>query len=211
MSKLNRLFICLFCTLLIWMPASAFAPLQQEEGPAVSIDNPLAGEAVQGLVLVAGSISVENFQSYQLSFAFTEEEDPDWFTIRQADTIEQDDILGEWDTSTLPDETYDLRLTVYQADQDPIVVLVSGVRVRNYSAIETDTPTPTSEVPPTSTPVPEVTSTPTPGITPSPTPLPANPAEVTVSELQSILISGGIGGAVFFVLLAAIWRLRQPK
>jgi hypothetical protein len=209
-KSISRQF-CLIVTLLIGILASGFTPLQQGEETAVSIDSPLPGEAVQGLVLVAGTISVETIQSYQLSFAFTDEDQPDWFTIRESDTLDQDGILGEWDTSTLPDETYDLRLTVILAGEDPIVVLVRGIRVRNYSVIETDTPTPTSEVPATVTPTPEITSTPTPGVTPSPTSLAPNPAEVTVSELQSFLISGGIAGAVFFIMLAAIWRLRQPK
>ena len=146
-----------------------------------------------------------------LAFSFSEENGPDWFTISDADSLDEDGILGEWDTSTLPDDTYDLRLTVLLSDETSIETTVSGVRVRNYSVIETDTPTPTPEVSPTATPVPEITSTPTPGITPSPTPLAPNPAEVTVPDLQSTLVTGGIAGAVLFVLLAAIWRLRQPK
>ena len=211
MNRSTRSFALLFFAVLIGVSATGFAPHQQEEEAVVSIDSPLPGGAVQGLVLISGTISVEGFQSYQLAFSFSEENDPDWFTISEADTLEEDGILGEWDTATLPDDTYDLRLTVVLADETSIETTVRGVRVRNYSIIETDTPTPTPEVSPTATPEPEITSTPTPAITPSPTPLAPNPAEVTVTDLQSTLVTGGIAGAVLFVLLAAIWRLRQPK
>jgi len=211
MNRTVRLFALLLSAFLMGLFATGFTPHQQEEETVVSIDSPLAGGAVQGLVLIGGTISVEGFQSYQLAFSFSEEIDPDWFTISEAETLDEDGILGEWDTSTLPDDTYDLRLTVMLADGTSIETTVNGVRVRNYSIVETDTPTPTPEVSPTATPVPEITSTPTPGITSSPTPLAPNPAEVTVPDLQSTLVTGGIAGAVLFVLLAAIWRLRQPK
>ena len=189
----------------------AFSPLQQEEEVIISIDDPLPGSSVQGLVLITGTIVSENFQSYQLAFAFSGQSNPNWFTITEGTTVDEDGVLGEWDTATLSDDTYDLRLAVFLQDQDPIVVIVTGIRVRNYSVIETDTPTPTSDVPPTFTPVPEFTSTSTPAITPSPTSLPPNSAEVTSDELESTLIAGGISGAVLFVLLVAIWRIRQPK
>lgn len=211
MNRSTRSLALLLIAVLIGLAATGFTPRQQEEEVLVSIDSPLPGGAVQGLVLIEGTISVEGFQSYLLAFSFSDEHDPDWFTISEANTLDDDGILGEWDTSTLPDDTYDLRLTVVLADGTSIETTVSGVRVRNYSIIETDTPTPTPEVSPTATPEPEITSTPTPGITPSPTPLAPNPAEVTVPDLQSTLITGGIAGAVFFILLAAFWRLRQSK
>ena len=211
MNRSTRLIALLLFAVLIGVSAAGFTPRQQEEEAVVSIDNPQPGGAVQGLVLISGTISVEGFQSYLLAFSFSEESDPDWFTISEADTLDEDGILGEWDTSTLPDDTYDLRLIVTLADETNIETTISGVRVRNYSIIETDTPTPTPEDSPTATPEPEITNTPTPGITPSPTPLAPNPAEVTVPDLQSTLVTGGIAGAVLFVLLAAIWRLRQPK
>lgn len=170
----------------------------------VRLDSPKAGDAVQGIVAVLGNTDVRGFLSYELAFSFEEDAALTWFVIVESEEPIEDGTLGEWDTTTLTDGTYSLRLTVHLEGEDPVVILVEGIRVRNYSSIETNTPAPTS------TPAPGLTATPT--VTsplPTPTDLPSNPAEIDPADVRGALL-GGIGAAILlFALLAGYARSRS--
>jgi hypothetical protein len=93
---------------------------------------------------------------------------------------------------------------------------VTGLRIRNYSPVETETPTP---VVPTETLFPgQATRTPLPSATPLPptvTPLPTNPAIYTPQQLFNGLAAGSSVVLILFVLLGiysagrAFWRNRN--
>jgi hypothetical protein len=180
---------------------NSIAHAQNDVQPIVDIAQPLPGEAAQGLIQVTGTIMVEDLVSYRLEFAYQEENNQSWFGISNGNTPISEGILGEWDTSSIPDSNYDLRLTVNRETAEPIVLIVEGIRVRNYSAIETNTPAPTNILPSqTPTVVESVTVTPTVEVLPSPTALAPNPAAITGEDIQINLIKGALGGVAIFIL-----------
>jgi hypothetical protein len=171
----------------------------------------LPGGAVQGLVQIAGTVDINGFQSYMLEFAFEGNAESSWFPITQSATPIINGILGEWDTSLLIDQTYALRLTVNIQNSDPMIIILEGVRVRNYTAIETSTPTPTS-LPEVATPTLSITSTPTLTPTPNvtPTPPPANSAAVGPNNVRKAAQTGLLIG-LFFILFITIYQSRLNK
>jgi len=185
---------------------------QDEVQPKVEISQPLPGEAVQGLVQVSGTIEVEDLVSYSLEFAYHDGDGQSWFGISRGDSPITEGMIGEWDTSSIPDNDYDVRLTVRRENNEPIVLIFEGIRVRNYSAIETNTPEPTNFLP-TQTPtlVEAATITPTVEIRPSPTPLPPNPAAISREDIESNLIKGAVGGIAIFIIFLMYRGTRTRK
>jgi hypothetical protein len=175
--------------------------------PVLIIRSPGAGQAVQGSVSVEGGSSVPGFVSAELEFAYAGDPTGTWFLIAEASQPVQDGVLAQWDTGAITDGDYNLRLRVLLQNGNHIETLVPGLRVRNYTPVETDTPTP---VTPTLTQVPGETPvvTPTREIRPTPTPLPPNPAEITSSDLLSSLGKGALAILGLFALLGA-YRLVQ--
>jgi hypothetical protein len=181
-----------------------------------SIDSPVAGEVVQGAVVVRGSTAVERFQYYEIDFASTAQPAQNWLLIQESSIPIQDGILAVWDTNSITDGDYNLRLVIFKTDGSQSVVTVMGLRVRNYSPIDNPTPSPTvmyvtlGPGTPTSTPTPQDTQTPSATPLPStPTTLPVNPAEITPPQLLSTF---GIGAALslgLFVLLGAYMGIRK--
>jgi hypothetical protein len=179
----------------------------QEEEPQVYILSPLPGEAVQGVVQIMGTTQIEGFSSYELAFSFRDDPTSTWFLISQGPEPIENGLLGQWDTSPLTDGFYRLRLIVWMIEGDPHVVYVDGIRVRNYTPIETSTPTitPTPEpIPPTPVPV---TATPT--LYPTPTQLAENKASVTPEQITSAVQIGGIIAVVFLFILGLYTTARN--
>ena len=88
--------------------------------------------------------------------------------------------------------------------------VVKGLRVRNYTPIETSTPTP---VTPTATLLPGElpTATPTPPTYhhPHPTALPPNPAGLVPGDVAFSLGKGALGVAGFFALMGVYGLVRR--
>ena len=185
---------------------------QDEVQPTVIISQPLPGEAVQGLIQVFGTIQVENLLSYSLEFAYHDENDQSWFSISSGNDSISEGIIGEWDTSSIPDSNYDLRLTVNTETAEPIVLIVESIRVRNYSIIETNTPAPTAILPTQAPTIEEsITAQPTVEIRTSPTAQPPNPAAITGDDVQKNLITGAIGGVAIFIIFLTYRGTRSRK
>jgi hypothetical protein len=133
------------------------SPPWQSAAPVASITAPLNGQALQGIVTISGSAAGAGFQAAELSFAYAGDrstggaDQRTWFLIRQIPSPVTQDVLAQWDTTTISDGVYDLQLVVTLEDGQQVSALVSQVRVRNYSPVETDTPT---AVPPSATPLP---------------------------------------------------------
>ena len=204
-------------------------PARQETASlSIFLSAPLGGQALQGLVEIRGNTAVENFQSANLTFAYHGDTTGTWFLIHESDAPVANDILAQWDTTRITDGNYDLRLSVRLTDGNQIIVTVQGLRVRNYSAVETDTPTPptaTATSLPTepgdviaASPTPSATPTSTDTITPVPptvTPLPTNPAELSREAILNTLSKGGIATLAIFALLGTYLGgravLRRPR
>jgi hypothetical protein len=179
-----------------------------------TIDSPLPGEAVQGLVQIKGNTLIEDFSAYELAFSFKTDVTETWFLITQSQTPVSDAVLGEWDTSVLSDGNYVLRLIVYRVETSPIVILVEGIRVRNYSPIETETPAASAiTITPTLLEIAPGTPTPTRTRLPlkTPTALAKNPAEINPQDISSSIQRGAIVTVVLLGILGlhTFFRNRQ--
>lgn len=168
---------------------------------------PTGGEALQGVVAVQGRTVVEGFAFAEVAFAYQSDPTNTWFLIEQSGAPVEGGLLANWDTSTITDGDYRLRLQVFRKDGQVEDVFVNGLRVRNYSPVETSTPTPAGEsiIPPQATPI----APPSPTRTPlsdfqvaarTLTPLPTNPAALSAERLQSSAVQGIT--VVFLALLA---------
>lgn len=158
----------------------------------IIVASPVPGAAVQGTILIEIEFELEGAIIAELSFAYSGDQRDTWFLISEWDEIPSNGFSTEWDTTTITDGEYDLRFLVITEDEQ-YTALIPGVRVRNYSPIETNTPLPTSTSAPEDTIAPTLTSTST--ITPIPstsTPLPPNPAHINNSQITSSLANGAI-------------------
>jgi len=187
-------------------PVFAGTPSASAE-PSLSVQSPAAGQAVQGSVSIEGRSAVPGFVSAELAFAYTGDPTGTWFLIAEASQPVQNGVLAQWDTGAITDGDYDLRLRVVLQNGNHMETLVRGLRVRNYTPVETDTPTP---VTPTLTQVPGETPvvTPTREIRPTPTPLPLNPAELTSRDILGSPGKGVLAIVGLFALLGA-YRLAR--
>lgn len=178
----------------------------------IGVQSPLPGQALQGTIVIRGSTEVQGFQSARLEFAYSENPTNTWFLIQEFSGPAAGE-LAQWDTSTITDGTYDLRLSVTLADGKQVKAVISGLRVRNYTLIETDTPTPelpTATQVPGDTPVPTITPTPTvTPIPPTPTPLPPNPAQLSRRDITGSMGKGALGILGIFALIGLYTSIRK--
>jgi len=210
--------LCLFLLILYgFIPGvrTAAQELTPTSAPLpIAIYSPTSGQALQGIVSIEGNIAVDGFQSAELSFTYSSDPRNTWFLIREFTKPASDETLAEWDTTTLTDGEYTLRLTVTLADESQPSMTVVQVRVRNYTPIETDTPAPTATSVPGNTPapstIPTLTDTPIPlTATPVSAAEPTNPAELTSQEISSSLAKGALAVLAAFVLLGLYQAIRK--
>jgi hypothetical protein len=177
--------------------------------PGISVDLPRPGEALQGVVTITGSSDAPGMVSMEVSFAYHDDPTQTWFLIAESQQPVTSGTLATWDTTTITDGDYDLRLWVNLKDGTHQQVVVSGLRVRNYTPVETSTPQPvpsgTAQVVITDTPLP-ATATPIPL---TPTPFPPNPAQLSQVDYLSGLTLGGIVVLVLFAGMAVYVMARK--
>jgi hypothetical protein len=162
---MQRLLTPAILILLMLLMAGA-GPLQETPPPPdaaseAAIDYPAGNDTLSGVVTITGTVIDPNLRSYELEYA----PDPTlssvpWTPVQGAVTQQvRGGILGAWDTTTVPDGRYVLRLRMNR---------VGGVSIDYTVHVEVinATPTPTFE-PVTRTPT-AVPNTPTPGSSPTP-------------------------------------------
>jgi hypothetical protein len=145
------------------------------------ITYPTDGATVSGVVDVMGIATHPNIRMYQIRYAAGPEPAADsrWvdFAIVEGTQVEND-ALGTWDTTIIPDGLYALALAVWGLDDaaSPYVFFVTNLTVNNAEPVASPTPEtptpesmPTEEVGPSPTPVPvEQPATSTPRSSPTP-------------------------------------------
>jgi len=188
-------------------------PVLAQEGADLAITSPEADQIVQGLVIVSGTVTVLGFSSYELSFAYKDDPTGTWFTLQNSSLPVFDGELGTWDTTTLTDGDYKLRLRVFLLDGSTQETIVTDLRVRNYTAVLTSTFTPTATpfaeiVAPTAQLIAPLPATATPSH-PTPTPFPSNPAGLTVPSISEALGRGAILSLLLILVVSLILRLRR--
>jgi len=202
MSRSAVSLLLVFLTFLAWLlwaePASAQVP-----GSQVSIRSPQAGEALQGQVTITGNSDVTGFVSVEVSFSYANDPTGTSFLIAVSSQPVAQGALAVWDTTTVTDGLYTLRLRVTLADGSYVDVTVPDLRVRNYTPVETSTPT---AAPVHATPVLNAIATVTPY--PTPTSLPSNPVALSPSRIYTSLGYGALIVASLFLLFGLYARLR---
>ncbi len=179
--------------------------------PELSIQSPLPGDVLQGIINIVGISDLPGFVSGELSFAYDDNPTGVWFLVGDLGQPVGGGTLTQWDTSSITDGNYALRLSVRLADGSNREVVISGLRVRNYSQIETQTPTP---VTPTTTPAPgsaPATATVLPKARPSPTALPTNPAVITNQNVATSLGKGALAVLGFFAFIGLYQLVRRVR
>lgn len=219
---MQRFALLLFIIYLSIFPLAQSAlglPLRQSTPAPIAITSPANGQALQGSVTITGNTDIPDFVAAELAFAYANDPTGVWFSIASFDTLPPEGVLAHWDTTTISDGDYTLRWIVTLTDGQQLTAYAEGLRVRNYSPIETETPTP---IPPTVTPIPSstlvptLTPTPTETATPSatpipppPTPLPTNPAKLSGAQVTVSLAQGALVSLIIFTGLALIQVIRS--
>ena len=176
----------------------------------LSISSPQAGQILRGKVDIAGNLDLPNFSSADLDFAYASNPADNWFTIQTFPQPVKDSILTVWDTTTLTDGNYALRLRVFLQDGSFQDVLVKDLKIRNDVPLSTNVPTATSLPRPTDPP-PVLTDRPA-AVTiafPPPTLLPVNPASVTTFSIYSTFARSVLVALVLFLIFSLLLRLRK--
>ena len=169
-----------------------------------AILSPQQGEVLQGIVTIRGSSNETGFLSAEVDFAYAGDTTETWFLVGTGNQPVNSDTLVTWDTSTITDGNYNLRLRVYLSDGTHLDVIVPNLRVRNYTPVETPSPAPTAILP---TLTPSGTLTPTPF--PSPTSLLVNSAVLTQADIFTSLAYGGLGAVILIIILGLYLWLRR--
>lgn len=196
-----------FSVLWIFLVCAGVPPLQvsaQQDTPIISAPRP--GDALQGVITITGTSQVDGFASAEIAFAYAGDPTGTWFRIAAGSQPVQDGTLAIWDTTSISDGVYDLRLRILRTDGKELEVVTSGLRVRNYTPVETPTPTPFV---PAATPLPTRTATATPY--PTPTVLPPNPAALSSNDVSIGIGYGGLAAILLFLLLGVYLWLRRKS
>jgi hypothetical protein len=131
------------------------APPRQFEG---SISSPRANAVVQGVVSIEGTANHPEFQKYEVRLApglNPNISDSQWIRLRISESAVVNGQLAVWDTSSVADGAYILRLRVVRLDSNYEDVDIAPINVANT-------------VPPTVAPTPTLAETPTPLESPTP-------------------------------------------
>jgi len=194
--------------LLFWLSFSLpFITLfQMADRPRV--DSPSPGDVLQGVINVQGSTDVTDFQSADVAFSYAGDQSETWYLIQQSHDKVKKGVLASWDTTTIADGTYRLRIVVNQLNNHSVEMVVPNLRVRNYTPVETNTP---ELVKGDGVQQRVVLPTATRSIRPTSTDLPVNPAQVTSVRFSFSLIQGIVYSGILFALLgiylaASKWR-----
>ena len=209
---MKRPFFFAVLTVVLLLPAmmALAAPAQQDARPVIA--QPAQDSAVRGVAQIVGTATHPQFQRYELYYApWPVPSDQSWIFIGDAHFNQQQlGLLGTWDSRSVSDGTYALRVRVVKVDgnyldSDPRRVLVVNTRpIESPTPVATETPEPLPiEEPPTPTvvvvaPTSQVTATPesqpTPtaeqGPQPEVTPLLPGEPSGTASGIADQILSG---------------------
>jgi hypothetical protein len=177
--------------------------LQPAAGTSIYLLSPVEGDYLQGVVTVSGGMDVEGFLSYEVAFAYegVPETQQSWFSIRRDVNQVQKGALALWDTTTITDGEYQLRVTVQMDGGKQVETVVRRLHVSNYSPIPAAVAPNLQAAPKGNLPAQvEV---------PAPVELPPNPAELTRDELKAGIVFGLVGVLILLAGLGVYAGLRR--
>jgi len=179
----------------------------------VAITAPQPGETLRGQVEIQGQMDTPNFASAELAFTFASPSGDVWFTIQTFSQPKTDSPLAVWDTSTITDGDYTLRLRVTFQDGTFQDALITDLKILNE--VPSPTPQPTlgdfNFQAPNETPVlPNEQVIPTPNASyPTSTPLPMNPVALTESSIFNVFWKSALFILIIFAFFSLILRVRK--
>lgn len=187
------------------------------QDPAVAITTPQPGETLRGQVEVQGRMDVPNFASAELAFTYASaasDSGGSWFTIQTFPQPIAGPAIATWDTTSVTDGDYALRLRVTLQDGTFQDALVTDLKIRNDEPLPTVPPTQTLadfNFPQlTETPAIPGEQTPTPSVAyPTSTPLPVNPASLTTTDILTIFWQSALAILILFLFFSIVLRLRR--
>ena len=192
-----------------------------QTGPGLTA--PVEGAVLQGTVEITGSLGTTGFTSAELAFGYSGDPTDTWFLLQNYPQPAEPGIQFTWNTTTLTDGDYRLRLRAVTADGSTEDYIVGNLHIRNRTAMPSATPAETGATQATETSLPaepaiseaeispvtetlaaptEVRSTPTPALT--------NPVEMTTEGVYSSLGRGALLALALFAILGLWLRLRRP-
>lgn len=186
--------------------------ISAQTSPPVAITSPAPDEILRGQVTITGKVDLPSFVSAELDFAYASNPTDTWFTIQTFSPPVTESTLATWDTTSITDGDYVLRLRVNFEDGTVQDVTVP-VKIGNDLA-PTPTPAPTATLDESSVLLPTpflLAASPTPTDVPRPTPtaLPPNPASLRKGEIYTSLGRGALVILGLFVLAGLIIRVRR--
>jgi hypothetical protein len=172
---------------------SSVAGIGYNQAPGFAdISRPEEGEILRGVVTIEGSAAHPAFISYELSFAYDPNPTNTWFPI--VDDVQipvTDGRLGLWDTTSITDGDYQLRLYVILENDSRLEAYARGLRIRNTTSTELQE---APEEPAITTPTPAIAAE-----TPAST---VNPIVITqTSGAQKVFNSLKLGAVLGILLL----------
>jgi hypothetical protein len=190
--------------------------LAAQDSPPIAITSPAADEVLRGEVTIIGSTDIPNFASAQLDFKYASDAGDTWFPLAALSQPALDSPLYLWNTASITDGEYILRLRVTLTDgtfQEATV----PITIQNDAPLLTPTPvftfTPESSIG-VQIPTPFLlAASPTPTEVPRPTPtaLPPNPVALTQTAINSSLARGALVILGLFIFSSIILRLRNSS
>ncbi len=186
-----------------------FSPFPQLD--LVRIQSPVEGDFLQGNVAIMGTVTGSGFQSAEISFRYQDTPSQSWFVIAQISAPVVDDLIATWDTSTIADGVYQIRVLAVFDDGREQEEIIANLNVRNYTPfdpIKTADPGQPSNLNDQTATI-RIQATPT--FKPSPTSMPGNEIMVTQSQFINTAIQGAILGVLFLVVIALFIIIRRRK
>jgi hypothetical protein len=198
--------------LLIFVLIPFFKPvfLPESQLDIVRITSPNEGEILQGNIYIEGTVSGSTFQFAEISFQYQDSKSSNWFEIGTIDSPIVDDTIGIWDTSTIADGIYRIKVVAHYENDRTQEAIVNNLDIRNYTALgpsATDEPS-VNELDESES---QVTATPVVPTITVPTPMPKNEMVVTKTQFFLTLLQGAIFGVLFLAVIVIFVIIRRRK
>ena len=97
------------------------------------IEYPQSGDILQGVIEIKGSLNTQNYSSYEITFSYESDQTSTWFLITEVDDKKINRVLAVWDTSTITDGDYKIRIQVFTLSGVVRETIINNVYVRNYT------------------------------------------------------------------------------
>ncbi len=170
------------------------------------VDSPRQGDVLQGQVSINGNTDLPDAQSYEVSFSYENAAVDTWFLIVQTDKLVKNGQLALWDTNSIRDGDYRLKVSVRFTTGETSEVVIGKLKVRNYSQTGVE-PASAAEGEPTIQPTPSQAAT----QQPTPTALPANPLAVNRVMIRASMLAGAAAAVLILSGLGILLSFRRLR